>query len=78
MHELTLIMPQKDDQPFAKLLNRMREGMHTAENISHLQTCVVTGNDIESLTIPHPTTLQPMSSLLHIRMRDHFISTFKK
>jgi len=28
LHELTEIMHQKDDKPFARLLNRIREGNH--------------------------------------------------
>ena len=38
MHELTQIMRQQNDQPFAHLLNRLREGQHTHEDIDLLLT----------------------------------------
>lgn len=37
MHELTQIMRQKDDKPFADLLNRLRTGNHTSNDIKYLQ-----------------------------------------
>ncbi len=39
MHELTEIMRQKDDIEFAQILNRLREGQHTAEDITKLKRC---------------------------------------
>ena len=41
MHELTAIMRQKDDQHFAALLNRLREGKHTDSDIAQLRQCLV-------------------------------------
>ena len=38
MFELTEIMRQKDDAPFAQLLNRIREGKHTEEDLDLLKT----------------------------------------
>jgi len=39
--ELVIIMRQKDDQDFALLLNRLREGKHTDEDLSILKTFVM-------------------------------------
>lgn len=39
MFELDEIMRQKNDQNFAKLLNRLREGQHTANDVETLRTC---------------------------------------
>ena len=38
MFELTEIMRQKDDSQFAELLNRIREGKHTSDDINLLQS----------------------------------------
>jgi hypothetical protein len=59
--ELTEIMRQKDDKPFAELLNRLRIGAHTPEDIKSLQACLV--SPAESLAMcakPHffPTRAQ--------------------
>ncbi|KAJ8048298.1 ATP-dependent DNA helicase PIF1 [Holothuria leucospilota] len=40
VHELTQIMRQKDDQEFAELLNRLREGNQTQIDIQELQKCL--------------------------------------
>lgn len=46
MIELTEIMRQKDDQCFAELLNRIRVGKHTKEDISTIQSrCIQDVND---------------------------------
>jgi hypothetical protein len=39
-YELTEIMRQKDDQPWAELLNRLREGEHTKEDVETLRKLV--------------------------------------
>ena len=39
MYELTEIMRQKDDNVFASLLNRLREGNQTAEDVALLKQC---------------------------------------
>ncbi|XP_070548510.1 uncharacterized protein [Ptychodera flava] len=41
MHELTEIMRQKDDLHFAQLLNRLREGNHTEQDITELEQHVI-------------------------------------
>ena len=41
MHELKEIMRQKDDQLFAKALNRLREGKHTAHDIALFKTRIL-------------------------------------
>ena len=46
LFELTQIMRQKDDQQFAELLNRLRIGCHTKEDVDLLQQQVVAVNDI--------------------------------
>ena len=38
LFELTDIMRQKDDRPFAELLNRLREGKHSKNDIECLKT----------------------------------------
>lgn len=40
LFELTVIMRQRDDKIFAELLNRIREGNQTEEDMSLLKTCV--------------------------------------
>ena len=37
LFELTEIMRQKDDKEFAELLNRLREGKHSEEDIAILK-----------------------------------------
>ena len=39
MHELEEIMRQKDDLEFAQILNRLREGKHTDQDIAKLKQC---------------------------------------
>lgn len=54
LFELHEIMRQKDDHEFAKLLNRLREGLHTPDDITTLKSRIVECNgtmDIESF--PH-------------------------
>jgi len=59
--ELTQIMRQRDDLPFADLLNRLREGNHTQEDIAVLETRLLSRNNFQSLSnITHiyPTNAQ--------------------
>ena len=52
--ELTEVMRQKDDGDFAHLLNRLREGTQTENDIAVLQYCVVQQNDMPAIThLPH-------------------------
>ena len=46
VYELTEIMRQKEDEHFAKLLNRLREGNHTQEDIDILKTRLVDGTSL--------------------------------
>lgn len=52
MFELTQIMRQKDDKSFAELLNRLREGYHTDEDIEELKKNM-TVEKSEYKGIPH-------------------------
>jgi hypothetical protein len=45
MHELTEVMRQRDDQTFAEILNRLREGLHTEEDLAELKTRIVDAKD---------------------------------
>ena len=45
MMELKTIMRQKEDQTFAELLNRIRTGSQTSEDIALLQTRIINRND---------------------------------
>ena len=51
MYELTQIMRQKEDKKYAKLLNRLREGNHTKDDIAVLKTRIIK-NDPENETYP--------------------------
>jgi len=42
MFELTRIIRQQDSRPFAELLNRLRKGNHTAENLDLLHSRIIT------------------------------------
>lgn len=47
--ELTEIMRQKDDKEFAELLNRIREGVHTEDDVANLQQCCISSEDKNDL-----------------------------
>ncbi len=53
--ELTEVMRQKDDQTFCAILNRMREGNHTEEDIRIIKrNCELQGNEPDHLLhVPH-------------------------
>ena len=53
MHELTTIMRQRNDLPFAELLNRLREGRHTSADIDVLQSCQNRELSTSQSTPPH-------------------------
>jgi len=54
MYELTEIMRQKDDQEFAQLLNRLREGNQTADDLAQLRNKVIrSDNPNYPFTAPH-------------------------
>ena len=48
MYELSEIMRQKDDREFAELLNRLREGKHTEQDIEVLKGRILKGKPGES------------------------------
>ncbi len=54
MHELTQIMRQKDDQSFAELLNRLREGKQTPQDVLQLNTRKINVNSSDyPALVPH-------------------------
>lgn len=54
MYEITEIMRQKNDQDFAKLLNRLRKGVHTDSDIDMLKTRICSKADILDMNfVPH-------------------------
>lgn len=52
-YELKTVMRQKDDQQFAKLLNRLREGLHTDEDKQILQSRIVENTREHLRPLPH-------------------------
>uniref|UniRef100_A0A8W8LNP2 DNA helicase n=1 Tax=Magallana gigas TaxID=29159 RepID=A0A8W8LNP2_MAGGI len=52
MYELTEIMRQKDDKEFAEILNRLRKGKHTTDDLAKLKGALTT-NDSKLSNIPH-------------------------
>ena len=62
MFELTEIMRQKDDAPFAELLNRIREGTHTREDEIFLQTRAISVESEEYHTIKNELHLFPCNA----------------
>ena len=53
MFELKTIMRQQDSRPFAELLNRLREGNHTADDLQILHSRTITSDAAE-----YPTSAQ--------------------
>ena len=54
IYELTEIMRQKDDQKFAELLNRLRTGHQTKDDITLLKNTKVTNKQLQNnSSIPH-------------------------
>ena len=52
-YELTEVMRQKDDLKFALLLNRLREGNHTEEDVTVLESRLIKNLDISSDSVKH-------------------------
>lgn len=52
MYELTEIMRQKDDKEFVEILNRLREGKHTTDDLAKLKGSWTT-NDSKLYNIPY-------------------------
>lgn len=53
LFELDEIMRQKDDAQFAELLNRLREGFHTNEDIALLKRNLIEQENDETKMLPH-------------------------
>ena len=54
MYELTEIMRQKDDLEFANMLNRLREGQHSQDDLTELRKCIVDKNMLQhNCSTPH-------------------------
>ena len=54
VYELTKVMRRKEDEKFAHLLNRLREGTHTENDLTDLKSCIVKQNDTKyNKTAPH-------------------------
>ncbi|KAJ8048677.1 ATP-dependent DNA helicase PIF1 [Holothuria leucospilota] len=63
IHELTQIMRQQNDQPFAELLNRLREGEQTESDILELEKCCVDGTESDYCSFM--THLFPTNALVN-------------
>jgi hypothetical protein len=61
MHELTKIMRQRNDLRFAEILNRLREGNHTEEDLAQLRQCIVHPKDAPT-SAPHLFTVDRLIS----------------
>ena len=54
MFELKEIMRQKDSKVFAEILNRLREGNHTADDILKIKERLIVENSInDAMNVPH-------------------------
>ena len=54
MFELKEIMRQKDSKVFAEILNRLREGNHTAADILKIKERLIVENSInDPMNVPH-------------------------
>ena len=60
MFELTEIMRQKEDAPFAELLNRIREGNHTEEDLTVLKSRSISLKDSKYQELKKQTSSLPM------------------
>ena len=62
MFELTEIMRQEDDASFAELLNRIREGTHTNEDMRVLKSRAITYEDATYQTLKNELHLFPCNA----------------
>ena len=53
MYQLTEIMRQKDDADFAHLLNRLRTGNHTVDDIDILKSRIISSENANIQSMPH-------------------------
>ena len=68
--ELTEIMRQKDDAPFAELLNRIREGRQTEGDIKTLQSRAVSSESAEYVNLRNELHLFPCNSSVDAHNKD--------
>ena len=67
---LTEIMRQKDDSEYAQLLNRLREGKHTKNDIEKLKTRIIGCNSIKGDSYPMYSP--------HIFLKNDFVNNFNR
>ena len=82
MFELTEIMRQRDDASFAELLNCIREGKHTEEDIRVLKTRAISAEDESYQTLnmssiffpamPQLTLITQISRILQQQRKSKF------
>ena len=79
MFELTEIMRQKDDTPFAELLNRIREGNHTEEDLTILKSRSILSIDSKYQELKNELHLFPCNTAVDSHNQSMFesISTEK-
>ena len=70
MFELTEIMRQKDDAPFAELLNRIREGRQNEEDINVFKSCTVLSETVDYLELRHDLHLFPCNASVDAHNKD--------
>ena len=75
MFELTEIMRQRDDASFAELLNRIREGKHTDEDIRVLKTRAITAEDESYQRIKNELHLFPCNAAVDAHNTNIYNST---
>ena len=74
MFELTEIMRQKDDTPFAEMLNRIREGKQTEEDLVVLKSRSIACDDSEYKNFKHELHLFPCNAAVDIHNRNMYES----
>ena len=57
MIELEVNMRQQNEASFSEILNRIRTGVHTNEDVKVLQTRLVSGGTVDLLASPFDTAL---------------------
>ena len=70
MFELTEIMRQKDDAPFAEILNRIREGRQTEQDISVLNSRSVSSKSTNYEWLRNELHLFPCNAAVDAHNKD--------
>ena len=79
MFELTENMRQKDDAQFAELLNRIREGKHTDQDLRLLKTRTISSESARYQTLKNELHLFPCNAAVDAHNTDIYNgSTTKK